>query len=77
MRKKYFKEIDLSKLKNERAIQFLFEANVIPTKSKMLIKDYFKKKEGDCIIQVIDHEDFLLDKNAKFDELQNNPMNQG
>ena len=77
LRKKYFKEIDLSKLKNERSIQFLFEANVIPTKSKMLIKDYFKKKEGDCIIQVIDHEDFLLDKNAKFDELQNNPMNQG
>ena len=77
LRKKYFKEIDLSKLKNERGIQFLFEANVIPTKSKMLIKDYFKKKEGDCIIQVIDHEDFLLDKNAKFDELQNNPMNQG
>ena len=77
LRKKYFKEIDLSKLKNERSIQFLFEANVIPTKSKMLIKDYFKKKEGACIIQVIDHEDFLLDKNAKFDELQNNPMNQG
>ena len=80
LRKKYFKEIDLTKLRNDHAIIFLISGRVVPNKSNILVKDYFKKNDAK-IITVVDTDDFILKEAKKnnyknFDETKNNPPKQ-
>ena len=65
LRKKYFNEIDISKLRNDKTILFLMSGKVIPNKSKICIKDYFKKKEGAHIITVVDVENDIFEEAKK------------